>query len=84
MHFILGINGVYTCTVIWGGVLHQIFSNRVQHKIKNWIQLDLRFCKNEGLKISKINEKMGQLDQKSSRQIDTKCLKTVKYTLIVN
>ncbi len=37
------------------------FGNQVQHAIKNWIQSDLRFCKNEGSKRSKINENGGQL-----------------------
>ncbi len=39
------------------GVLHQIFCNWVQHAIKNWTQSDIRFCKNEGSKRSKTNEK---------------------------
>ncbi len=51
------------------GVLHQIFSNQVQHVIKNWTQSDLRFCKIERSKRSKINEKRGQLDRKSRKII---------------
>ncbi len=55
---------------MWGVVvLHQIFDSQVQHAIKNWTQLDLRFCKNEGSKRSKINEKEGQLDRKSRRKL---------------
>ncbi len=49
------------------GELHQIFSSRVQHAKINWTQSDLKFCKNEGSKRSKIMEK-----------IHTKFLKTVK------
>ncbi len=30
--------------------------------MKKWTQSDLRFCKNEGSKRSKNNEKWGQLD----------------------
>ncbi len=26
------------------GILHRIFRNPVQHAIKKWTQLDLRFC----------------------------------------
>ncbi len=33
-----------------GGVLHQIFSARVQHVIQIWPQSDLRFCENNGSK----------------------------------
>ncbi len=48
------------CTKSPGGggdrVHHQIFGR------KKWTQLDLRFCKNEESKKSKINEKGGQLD----------------------
>ncbi len=51
----------------WEGVLHQIFSSWVQHAIQDWTQLDLRFCKNEGSKRSKISETQGQLDRKSRR-----------------
>ncbi len=48
---------------VWGGgLLHKIFGTRVQHAIKNWNLLDVRFCKNEGSKRSKNNEKGGQLD----------------------
>ncbi len=46
-----------------GGVLC-----RVQHAKNNWNQLDLKLCKNEGSKRSKINEKGGQLDKKSWRK----------------
>ncbi len=44
------------------GVIRQIFSNEIQHMIKNWTELDLRFCKYEGSKRSNINGKGGQLD----------------------
>ncbi len=44
------------------GVLYKIFVSRVQHAKTNWPQSDLRFCKNEGLKRFKINEKLAQLD----------------------
>ncbi len=46
------------------GVLHQIFSREVWHKVK---KMDLKFCKNEQSIRSKTNEKVGQLD-KNSRQ----------------
>ncbi len=36
---------------------------------ENWTQSDLKFCKNDGSKRSKINEKGGQLDQKSWRKL---------------
>ncbi len=51
-------------------VLYQIFSmsTEVQHAIKRWTQLDVRFCKNEGSKRSKTNENWGQLDRKSKRK----------------
>ncbi len=39
-----------------------MFGNWVQHALKNLTQLDLKFCKNEGSKRSKINEKGGHLD----------------------
>ncbi len=66
--------------LLWMGgvVLHQMFGGRVQHAIKNWTQSDLRFCKNEESKRSKINGKGGQKDRKSKEKIVTKCLKTVK------
>ncbi len=51
------------------GVLHNIFVNWVQHMIKKWTLSDLRFCKNEGSKLSNINEKGGQLDRKSRRKL---------------
>ncbi len=35
-----------------GCVLHQIFGSQVQHVIKNWPQLGLRFCKNEASKMT--------------------------------
>ncbi len=56
---------------LWGGgkVLHQIVSNRVQHGIKNWNQMDLGLCKNEGSKRYTINEKGGQFDGKSRRKL---------------
>ncbi len=41
----------------------------VQHTITNWSQSDLRFCKNEGSKRSKINKKGDQLDRKSRRKL---------------
>ncbi len=37
--------------------------------IENWNQSDLKFCKIEGSKRSKINEKRGRLDQKSGRKL---------------
>ncbi len=37
--------------------------------MNKWTQLDLRFCKNEGSKISKNNEKGGQLDGKSRKEL---------------
>ncbi len=45
-----------------GGILHKNFgfSSGVQHMMKKWTQSDLRFCKNEGSKRSKKNEKGGQ------------------------
>ncbi len=60
-----------TISMSYGGgvVLHQIFGKRVQHAIKNWTKSDRRFCKNERSKRSKINEKGGQLDQKSRRKL---------------
>ncbi len=36
--------------------------------LKKWTPLNLRFCKNEGAKRSKINEKGGQLDWISRRK----------------
>ncbi len=33
--------------IMGGGVLHKIFSSRVQHSKQNWTQLDLRFKINE-------------------------------------
>ncbi len=43
-----------------GGVLHKRFGCQVQHTIKeNWTQSNLKFCKYEGSKGSKINEKGG-------------------------
>ncbi len=45
-----------------GGVILQIFSCQVQHVKKKWTQSDLRFCENDGSKISNINEKGGQLN----------------------
>ncbi len=63
--YILTINfKVLKANTMERGVLHHIFSSCVQHTIKYWTQLDLRFCKNEGPKRCKINEKGGQLDQK--------------------
>ncbi len=41
------------------GVLHQMFGNWVQYAITIWTQSDLRFCKNEGSKRSRFNEKVG-------------------------
>ncbi len=56
-----------------GGELHKCFGNRVQYTIivtiENWTQWDLRFCKSEWSKRSKINEKGGQLDRKSRREL---------------
>ncbi len=51
-----------------GGGLNQIYGSWVQHVINYWSQSDLRFCKNEGSKRSKINEKGSQLDRKSWRK----------------
>ncbi len=42
---------VHNNTTLQGGVLHKIFSRRVQQVITNWTQLDLRFCKMRGQKI---------------------------------
>ncbi len=63
-----------------GRVLHHIFSNCVQPVIKNLTQLDLRFFKNEKSKRSKINEKVGQLDQKSRRKFIQMFKYSVKFT----
>ncbi len=61
-----------------GGVLHQIFSSRIQQMKKNWTQSDLKFCENEGSKRFKINETRGSIGSKIKEKIDTKCLKSVK------
>ncbi len=50
-------------------VLQQIFVNWVQHVIKKWTQLDLRFCKNEGSITSKINEKWVNWIEKAMRKL---------------
>ncbi len=50
-------------------VLHQIFSRWVQHAIKNWTQLHLKFCKIGVTKRSKINEKIVQLDRELWRKL---------------
>ncbi len=56
--------------IMQGGVLQQIFSGWVHQHVKIiWTQSDLRFCENEGLKLSKINEKGGQLDRKSRSKL---------------
>ncbi len=34
----------------WGRVFHQIINGQALQTQKNWTQLDLRFCKNEGQK----------------------------------
>ncbi len=52
-----------------GRVHHQMFSREVQHAIRKWTQLDLKFCKNEGSIRSKTNEKRGQLDRKLRRKL---------------
>ncbi len=46
-----------------------LFGWGVQQAMKKWTQQDLRFCKNEGSKISNNNEKGGQQDQKSRRKL---------------
>ncbi len=61
-----GWEGLCSCggyfTKIWvGGVKGGSACN------KKWIQLDVRFCKNEGSKISETNEKVGQLGRKSNQ-----------------
>ncbi len=58
-----------------GGVHHQIFSSQVQHAKKNWTQLDLMFCENEGSNRFKIHEKVGSIESKIKEKIDTKYLK---------
>ncbi len=59
-------------------VLHQIFDSWFQCAMQNWTQWDLRFCKNEGSRRSKINEKSGQLSWKSTRKLIQKFKKTIK------
>ncbi len=54
---------------VWDHVLYQIFGSWFQHAIQNWTQSDLRFCRNEGSKRSKINEKGGQLDRTPRRKL---------------
>ncbi len=68
----------WRCGERGGGILHQIFGNRVQHAIKNWTKSDLRLCKNEGSKRSKINEKRVLIGSKITEKIYTNYLKTVK------
>ncbi len=55
-----------------------MFGTQFHHMIQNWTQSDLRFCKNEGSKRSKIIEKRLSIGLKMKDKIDTKCLKTVK------
>ncbi len=55
---------MYELTPAGDSVLHQIFGTQVQHMNKNWTQSALRFCENEESNRLKINEKVGQLDQK--------------------
>ncbi len=61
------------CTIIPEGVLHQIFSTRVQHTKKEWTQSDISFCKNEGSKKLKLMEK-GVNWIENEGKIDTKYL----------
>ncbi len=61
-----------------GGYFTKIFGNWVLHTIKNWTQLDLRFCKNEGQKNLR-SMKKGSIGLKINEKIDLyKMLKTVK------
>ncbi len=67
-----------------GAVLHQFVSSWVLHAKTFWIQSVLRFCKNEGSKIFIINEKGGgSIGLKIKDKIDTNCLKSVKYYILV-
>ncbi len=62
-----------------GRVLHQSFCKGFQHTIK-MDPMDLRFCKNEGSKKSKTNEKGGQLDRKSRRKLLQNAYKVLNNT----
>ncbi len=59
--FNMGLRYAFAVGEEGGGGIQEIYSSQIQHKITNWTQSDLRFCKNEGSERSKINEKGGSI-----------------------